>query len=104
MSDHARSKIAIECLERPSDVRTAGPAENASRNFFQRVGYVFGPNQMRDAAERRAEHKRLNAPQLILKAVHELDQKPAVTVHRAADITEQYDFGFFDPALARDQV
>src|SRR5947209_16889543 len=103
MRDEAGSKIAIERIKRAANIGAAGPAQNTARDLFQSIGDIFGPNQMRNAAERGAEHKRLHAPKLVLKTIHELDQKAAVTIHRPAHIAKQHDAGFLDAPFAIDQ-
>src|SRR5215204_427629 len=55
---------------------------------------------MGDTAKRCTENESLDAPQLVLQTVHELDQKSAVTIHRAANIAQKHDLGFLDAPLA----
>ncbi len=100
----AGRELAVEGAKRTADVRPSGPTQNRVGNPFQRAGDLFGPDQMSDAAQRRAEDKSLHAPELVLQAVHELDQKAAVAVHRATDIAEQHHAGLLDSALAADEL
>src|SRR5918996_1762110 len=59
---------------------------------------------MSDPAKGSAENKGLDAPQLVLQTVHELNQKPAIAIHRTADIAQQDNSGLFDALFAMNEI
>src|SRR5215510_8716151 len=104
MGNHARSKVAVESMQRAPDVGSTRPAKNTAGNLFQGIGDVLRTDQMSDAAEGSAKDKSLHAPEFVLQPVHELNQESAVAIHRTAHIAKQHDPGLFDAPFAIDQV
>src|SRR4030095_6960250 len=103
MGNQGGGKLPVKGVKRRANIRSPRPPKNTTGNPHQRPPDVPGANEVGDAAQGGAEDKSLHPPQLVLQAVHKLDQKTAVTIHGAADIAEQDNPGLFDPPLARDK-
>src|SRR5262249_28978982 len=88
MSNQGGCKLPVKGVKRRANIRSSRPPQNTTGNPLQGTPNVPGANEVGDTAQGGAEDKSFHPPQLILQAVHELDQETAVTIHGAADITE----------------
>src|SRR5262245_3614457 len=86
MRDQTGRKFAIEGFQRPADIGSPGPPQNAFGYPRQRVLDIPCADHMSDPRQGRAEHEGLDPPELVLQTIHKLNQKPAIAIHRAADI------------------
>src|SRR5262249_28078867 len=93
MGNHARSKVAVERMQRAPDVGPTRPPKDAAGNLFQGIGDVLRTDQMSDAAKGSAEDKSFHSPEFVLQPVHELNQETAVAIHGTAHVAKQYDPG-----------
>src|SRR5207244_4422503 len=71
-----------------------------ARQRIQRRAIGVARQRFGDANEARAERERLHAREGVLQRVEELEQKPAVEIHRAGDVTERDELGAAQLSLA----
>ena len=89
MPANSPSPVKVEGANRFADARAAGPIMYGQGGMIQGKVDVSPPQMTRDARQPRAEDERLHLVKGVCDRVQELQQHPAVAVHRAADVGQR---------------